>query len=365
MTEQEKIATAVMEEWLSHPSELGKKPAKLEIAGVFELHELRYYIFRFKKTAFGEWKVAVCGGYEGEGLGHCGHIYSEMEAYHPDTAEQKCIEMVEKMRRYWMEQAEQCEKEGEKKVQAPGNFIGFVLLSEPVFAVEELRRVLKEDWGITCEEDSEDIEQDGTRIAFYENGMMATAGLMETEIPGNEAEYWANSNFMARERALAAAKDHKAHLLLAVLGRDEAPLEAGKLFVKLASACLKASNALGIYECGTVWLPEQFLSFAEVMKDGELPLPALVFVGLYQDEKGVSSWTNGLRAFGKEELEIVGSSHSPEEVYGMMFYISEYVLEEGAVLRDGQTIGLSAEQKLSLTFSAGVFMEGMSMKIGF
>ena len=49
----------------------------------------------------------------------------------------------------------------------------------------------------------------------------------------------------------------------------------------------------------------------------------------------------------------------------MMFYISEYVLEEGAVLRDGQTIGLSAEQKLTLTFSAGVFMEGMSMKIGF
>ena len=91
-------------------------------AGFFELHELRYYIFRFKKTAFGEWKVAVCGGYEGEGLGHCGHIYSEMEAYHPDTAKQKCIEMVEKMRRYWMEQAEQCEKEGEKKSAGAGKF---------------------------------------------------------------------------------------------------------------------------------------------------------------------------------------------------------------------------------------------------
>ena len=92
-------------------------------------------------------------------------------------------------------------------------------MSEPVFAVEELRRVLKEDWGITCEADSEDIEQDGTRIAFYENGMMATAGLMEAKnVQGNEAEYWANSNFMARERALAAAKDHKAHLLLAVWG---------------------------------------------------------------------------------------------------------------------------------------------------
>ncbi len=365
MTEQEKIATAVMEEWLSHPGELGKKPAKLEIAGVFELHELRYYIFRFKKTVFGSWKVAVCGGYEGDGLGHCGHIYSEMEAYHPDTAEQKCIEMVEKIRSYWLEQAEQYEKEGDKKVQAPGNFLGFVLLPEPVFDTDELRRVLKEDWGITCEDDPKDADQDRTRIAFYESGMMATAGLMEVKVPENEAEYWANSNFMAREKALAAAKDHKAHLLVAVLGRGAAPLEAGKLFAKLAAACLKASNALGIYECGTVWLPEQFLSFAEVMKEGELPLPALVFVGLYQDEKGVSSWTNGLRAFGKEELEIVGSSHSPEEVYGMMLYISEYLLEEGAVLRDGETIGLSAEQKLPLTFSAGVFMEGMSMKIGF
>ena len=61
MTEQEKIATAVMEEWLSHPGELGKKPAKLEIAGVFELHELRYYIFRFKKTvsAAGRWQSAA------------------------------------------------------------------------------------------------------------------------------------------------------------------------------------------------------------------------------------------------------------------------------------------------------------------
>ena len=89
MNAQEQAATAVMEEWLSHPQELGKKPAKLEIAGEFDLHDLHYYIFKFKKTLLGSWKVAVCGGYEGDGLGHCGHIYSEMEDYDPSTAQEK------------------------------------------------------------------------------------------------------------------------------------------------------------------------------------------------------------------------------------------------------------------------------------
>lgn len=56
MNAQERAATAVMEEWLSHQQELGKKPAKLEIAGEFDLH---YYIFKFKKSVLGSWKVAV------------------------------------------------------------------------------------------------------------------------------------------------------------------------------------------------------------------------------------------------------------------------------------------------------------------
>ena len=78
MNEQQKAATEVMEEWLSHPDELGKKPAKLEIAGEFDLHDLHYYIFKFKKSLWGSWKVAVCGGYEGDGLGHQKQILCQL-----------------------------------------------------------------------------------------------------------------------------------------------------------------------------------------------------------------------------------------------------------------------------------------------
>lgn len=363
MKEQAMNAAAVMEEWLSHPQELGKKPAKLEIAGEFELHELHYYIFKFKKSVLGSWKVAVCGGYEGDGLGHCGHIYSEMEDYDPSTAQEKCVQMVEKIRQYWMDRAMEQEEGGDTEHEG-GNFLGFVLLSTPEFDEEAFRSVLKEDWDMEYPEDKEEDESYEGTIVFHMNGMMVTVGLMETKVPDEEAEYWANSNFMTREKSIAAAKAHQAHLIVAVLGEGK-PLEAGELYVKVAASCLKASNALGIYECGTVWLPEDFIRSAMFIKEGEIPLPALVFIGLYRDEKGVSSWTNGLRSFGKEELEVIDSSQPPKEVYDMMINISSYLLEQGATLRDGETIGLTAEQKLAITLSEGVNVEGKSLKIGF
>ncbi|MDE7224212.1 MAG: DUF4261 domain-containing protein [Acetatifactor sp.] len=367
MSEQRKYAAAVMEEWLSHPQELGKKPARLEIAGEFDLHDLHYYIFKFKKSVFDSWRVAVCGGYEGDSLGHCGHIYSEMEPYDPSTAQEKCVAMVEKLRQYWMERANEQEGGDQNTSKQDGGFVGFVLLSTPEFDVQRFRTTLKEDWGIDCPESSEGSEaseDQGTALVFSEDGMMVTVGLMEVKIPDGEAEYWANSNFMTREQSVAAAQNHQAHLLVAVLDRSE-PLRAGELFVKVASACLKASNALGIYDCGTVWLPEDYIRSAMVMKDGEFPLTDLVFVGLYQNEKGVSSWTNGLRSFGKEELEVIESSQSPSEVYELMFNISSYLIQEGAVLRDGETLGYTAEQKLPIKLSQGVYVEGQSLKIGF
>ncbi len=365
MTEQEKYATAVMEEWLSHPQELGAKPTKLEIAGTFELHGLRYYIFKFKKSVFGSWKVAVCGGYEGEGLGHCGHIFSEMEAYDPATAQEKCVAMVEKIRQYWSEQASQQGKDGGSETQNQKGFLGFVLLSTPEFQAEAFREAVRADWGIACPRESGHEDSDDNTIVFEEEGMLVTIGLMEAKVPDGEAEYWANSNYITRDASVAAAQAHVAHLLVAVLGQGRAPADAGILFVKIASACLKASNALGIYTRGTVWLPENYIQNAMVIKAGEFPMVDLVFVGLYRDEKGVSSWTNGLRSFGKTELEVICSRQSPSDVLELMYNISAYLIQQGAVLRSGETLGYTAEQKLPLTLSEGVYIEGETMKIGF
>lgn len=105
MSLQQEAAKAAMIKWLANPAELGKAPRKIEYAGEFELHGMIYYIYKFKTGIFGKWLVGVSGGYEVGALEHCGHVFSEMEQYSPDTAQEKAAAMVEMLREYWMEQA--------------------------------------------------------------------------------------------------------------------------------------------------------------------------------------------------------------------------------------------------------------------
>lgn len=96
-----------MLKWLEDPHELGKRPHKIELSGEFDLHGMHYYIFRFKPGMFSKWLVGVSGGFEGDDLEPCGHTYSEMKEYTAENAQQDCVEMVEMIRAYWMEQAKQ------------------------------------------------------------------------------------------------------------------------------------------------------------------------------------------------------------------------------------------------------------------
>ena len=110
MKQQLKVAHEAMIKWLAHPNELGKEPYKIECTKEFDLHNLHYYIFRFKEKMLDDWKLAVCGGYEEDSLEHCGHIYSEMEKYNEKTAVEDATKIVERIRSYWMERARKQEE---------------------------------------------------------------------------------------------------------------------------------------------------------------------------------------------------------------------------------------------------------------
>ena len=364
MTNQQQAAVAAMTEWLAHPQELGKAPAKIEIAGEFDLHDCHYYILKYKKSLLGKWLVGVCGFEDAETPEPCGHTFSAMEPYDPADAQERCEAMVEAIRQYWMDRA----KEEVERQSSAGPFAGFVLLSTPEWDLEAFKAQLKADWDIDYPpaDGEQSGENDDKTVAVFDvDGMTAAASLMEAPVPDGEAEYWANSNFMDRENALAAAQSHKAHVMIAVMDKEHSPRERGELYVKLVSTLLKAPNALGVYTNGTVWLPDYFIQVSEDLKEGDLPLLDLVFVGLVQYEKGICGWTNGLRAFGKDELEIRDSQQSPQDVHELLLNISGYLIEEDVTLRDGETLGYTAEQKLHITRSEGVNVEGMSLKIGF
>lgn len=364
MTNQQTAALEAMKGWLAHPQELGKPPAKIEIAGEFDLHDCHYYIIKYKKSLLGKWLVGVCGFEDAETLEPCGHTFSQMEPYDPADAREKCGAMVEMIRQYWMDRA----KEEVERQSSAAPFSGFVLLSTPEWDAEGFKARLKADWGLEYPpEDGEQASADDghTTMVFDIEGVTAAVSLMEFPVPDGEAEYWANSNFMEKEKALAAAKAHQAHVMVAVVDKEHPPRQRGELYVKLVSTLLKAPNALGVYTNGTVWLPDYFIRVSQDLKEGHLPLLDLVFVGLVKYEKGVCGWTNGLRAFGKDELEIRDSRQSPQDVHMMLLNTAGYIIEGDVTLQDGETLGYTADQKLRITRSEGCNVEGMSLKIGF
>lgn len=353
MGEQYQAALRAMSDWLADERELGAPPYKIECTGDFLLHELRYYLFRYKRGPLGRWLLGVCGGYERDSLEHCGHVFSEMQPYDPATAQEQAAAMVERLRQYWMDRARQ-----QEDPEQAGSFLGCVLLEQERWDPEKLRQDLA-GWGVGCPQDAGD---GGQSLVWEVDGMLAAVSLMPSPIPGGEAEENAHSNYMW-PGAAEAAKAHLAHLDVVVLGREQPPEAAGELHVKLCAAALLQEGTLGIYTNGTVLQPEFYLDGTELLREGELPLLNLVFVGLYRSESGVGGYTCGMRQFGYHELEVLDSTADPDALRGLLYDAAGYVLREHVVLHDGETIGFSAGQHLAITLSPGVSVEGESLKI--
>ena len=267
---------------------------------------------------------------------------------------------------------QECQKEIAKRVEEAeegdsdhtGVFTGFVLLSKEKWDKEQFIRDMKEKWDITVEEYDASEEKDDDALVFEVDDMLAAISLATAPIPGGEAEANAENNYMW-EGAVKAAEEHRAHIMVAVLGREEDVLEKGKLYTKLMAACCRQQYATGIYTSGVVFEPRFYEGFADMMQEDELPIFNWIWFGLYRDETGVNGYTYGMDAFGKDEMEVLGTDAEPGDLRDFLASLVSYVLENDVELHDGETIGFAEDDKHTITRSPGVSLpeEQMTLKI--
>lgn len=245
-----------------------------------------------------------------------------------------------------------------KTENSNGNVLaGFVLLTDANMDWPRFRHYLKEDWGITPQDEVKD-----NAIVFETDGMIAACSLMPNPVPNHEAEENAKNNILWRDGVKEVAK-HGAHVMVAVMNKKSS-IEQSVLFAKIASSLLKLKNTIGIYKNPTVYEKNFYVQAAEAMKQDELPIPIMVYVGMYITKDGLlCGYTSGLRYFGYEEIEVVDTPVQPEELYRFLLAISDYVISADVHLKDGETIGFTDEQKLPITLSDGVSVEGQTLKI--
>ena len=152
---------------------------------------------------------------------------------------------------------------------------------------------------------------------------------------------------------------------MAVLNREANAIEAASFFTDTVNLCSMETKALGIYTTGTVYEPSFYNEWAGKLRNGEMPLPLWVYVGLVRDENGLSGYTYGLTLFGRLELEIIGTSRSHEELYNFLYNVCEGILSEGMYFHDGETLSFTSDQRLTITKSKAVYVEGDSFKIAY
>lgn len=239
-----------------------------------------------------------------------------------------------------------------------GNFVSFVLLSEPHWDSRQFVKDLKEEWDIDFTEE----ENSDTMVAKFGDGFIAVS-FIAAPVPGGEADEYAKANYMWPE-AESVAKAHKAQILVAVTGLDDNLIEKAKITTKIIDACLKQKNAVAVYADGAVYEPQFYHMVAQSLHDEELPILDWVWFGIYRNGDVPGIYTYGLRKFGKEEIEVYAAA-SLKDIHDFVLNIVAYILEYDVTLNDGETIGFTEDEKLPITLSKGIALSGKSLKIAY
>lgn len=253
-------------------------------------------------------------------------------------------------------------KKDSKPEQKSGSLLlGMILLEEPnSLNIKCVVKELREKWKLKVDDKATSDEASVLEIEGYKIAI----GNMDIPIPGDEIKTTAEYNYFWKNGVEEATK-HKGHLILSILNAGTDPIKENFLFSKVASAILNNSKAIGVYIGGrTLLLKKDFYQYnVAEMSEVNLPLYIWFYFGMRTENGKYSIYTYGLSDFNKKEMEIVNSTHPFNELSETMFNLVHYVIASNVTLKNGETIGMSEEQKLKITESKGKYLDDKTLKI--
>lgn len=212
----------------------------------------------------------------------------------------------------------------------------------------------------------ENISGDNNTAAFDVDGETVAIGHMPIPVPAADltttAEYAYNW-----ETALEDLQAHQSHLIVTSTGKGDDPVKQYTIFTFLICSLLRTTNSIGVYMGSqSLLIPQDhYLEEAARLSDDYLPLDLWIYFGFRITNKGQCGYTYGLQGFNKPEMEILNSAKGLEEIMGFLFNMSHYVIEHDVTFKEGQTCGMSAEEKVPITYSKGQLVTGKTFKLGY
>lgn len=228
--------------------------------------------------------------------------------------------------------------------------MAMVALREPVLPdAQKIGEKLQEIWP-----DAPAVEEPGTKdnaVLFRLGESTGVVALMPAPIPEEELEgpcafawYW--------PEAAEVLSQHTAHLVVIVADPPPNNIQRYSMLTQLVGATAAASDALAIYwgSAGLILDPGTFLEAGREMGPDRLPLELWISFRFDPQEDGsMSLVTGGMEQFGHKEIEINNSERDPQFIYERVFHIAHYLLENGPVIEDGQTVGMADDERFLVT----------------
>lgn len=253
-----------------------------------------------------------------------------------------------------------------KKKEEPKETKGGVLLAMPMynnnesFDSERLITHLREYWHA----DVTYIENGNENISFRYDGETIVISIMGMSIPWSDLDSVIPYAYNW-PKASEDLKKHNNHLIVTNIGSNTDIVTRFTIITKVLASIAATSNVVGIYNgLQSLVIPQkQYIESAEGLKNGQIPVDLWVYIGLRNTPTGRSAYTYGLKEFGKLEMEVINSQMGLEELYEFLLNICSYVIKSNVTFQAGQTLGYTAEQKIKISKSKGIFIEEETFKL--
>ena len=242
--------------------------------------------------------------------------------------------------------------------KASKTVLGMVALEQAIFPdVDKLIAIIQEDWQLPASSSNYDV-QDNNAVVIQIQDQIVALMFLDVPIPWEDIEPVCRSAYYWPEAGETMQKQ-QAHVIVSIMS-DTSALEKYKLLTKVITAILKLSPALAVYQGmqSLILSPERYLEESDLLHNNSLPISLWVYFGLFTEEdETISGYTYGLHEFEKMELEVNQSKQTLPDIYGFLYNISHYLLAHNPVLKDGETIGMTAEQKVMMTHSPSRYLD--------
>jgi len=175
---------------------------------------------------------------------------------------------------------------------------------------------------------------------------------MPAPIPHDQG-LWARAATTWPESKVVAAR-HRGHVIVSMLGKSEQPLVAARLTTAVIGALIATlPEACGVVWAGRVarsadlWLETSIDSFAPYP---DYPFRLWVDILPFRSGAKIGAVTMGLTAFVGREIEFVTGKLTLSALFDKVAGLSVYLIEHGSVVKDGDTIGVSASERIQVRY---------------